>query len=293
MTQLSLSEVEQALLSFRVGRRIVLDKVLEEVARSDEIAQPFVLLSRLFARLKSADSILEKIKRKGIVIRSVLDLPEKVPDVLGFRVILETQKELRAIDSIFRGTFDVINCNDHSMTPDEFGGRGIEYALQYAADGVQYPFEVQTRTFLGHYWAARSFHLFHKKSRDVALAHKETLAKLSCALHQAESTAEELERDSVRAATNGGIAAWGAQPLRECVHLVVVEPGEQFRKHEIVRLSGDDQADHETIIARKLALYADYVNAAIVEATCLNFSSFLLNEPHVRVPIERLDALQL
>lgn len=292
MTQLSLSEVEHALLFFRTGRRLVLERLLQQLIRAKQVAQPFLLFSRLFGRLKSGDSILEKIKRKGIDIQSPAEIPDKIPDVLGFRVIVESPDELDAVDSILEESFDIVSRTDRTEAPDEFGGRGIEYSLRYSSDGTSYPFEVQSRTYLQHYWAARSFHLFHKQPRDAALAHKDALLELSELLQRAESLAGQLDERRMRAAQIEA-ATWTAEPLRRRVHLIVVLEGERFESHETLELSGDDLADHDRIVSRKLALYDIYKEAAIVEATCLNFSSFLLNEPHVHVPVERMHALEL
>ena len=292
MILLSVSDIEEALLPFRSGRRLVLDKLVNRIVRAEGIAKPFLLLSRLFGRLKSADSILEKIKRKGITIRSSAELPQKVPDILGFRIIVETIAELRAIDLLLSDQFEVISRVDQIDSPSEFGGQGIEYSLQYHAGSVVYPFELQARTFLQHYWASRSFHLFYKKPREAALKYQDALLALSEALQRAESVAERLDegRPPLAAAEN---CTCNAAPLRSRVHLVVVEPGERFAEHVVQPLSGDDQTDHAALVAQKMKLYTANPGSAIVECSCLNFLSFMLNESHVYVPANRIDRLML
>jgi ppGpp synthetase/RelA/SpoT-type nucleotidyltranferase len=287
MTLLSISEIEQSLLPFRCVRRLVLDKLLQKIVQGEDIVNPFLMLSRLFGRLKSADSILEKIERKGIIIADGLEISEKIPDMLGFRIITVNIDELYVIDRFINEQFEIISRQDQVTQPDEFGNREIKYSLRYHFDSVAYPFEIQLRTFLQHYWASQSFHLFHKKPREIALKHRDDLLSLSHALEQAERAASRLF-DNLPASSPSISSAWGTLPFRTQVNLVVIECGEQFAAHLIQPLSGNDQRDHDNTVGLKRELYSAYPGSAIVECSCLHFLSFVLNEPHVWVPVDRL-----
>lgn len=76
------------------------------------------------------------------------------------------------------------------------------------------------------------------------------------------------------------------------VHLVVVEPGEQFSDHITQPLAGRSAEDHATIVERKMSLYEKFPSAAIVECACMGFLAFHLNEPLVRVPLDRIGRTQ-
>jgi len=110
---------------------------------------------------------------------------------------------------------------------------------------------------------------------------------LSQALERAEQAAERLS-DGVLVSSQDGSSVWSELPLRTRIHLVIVLPGEQFAAHVVQPLSGNDQEDHDAIVSRKLELYAPYLDSAIVECSCLHFLSFILNEPHVLVSVDRL-----
>ena len=63
--------------------------------------------------------------------------------------------------------------------------------------------------------------------------------------------------------------------------------GEEFSDHFIVPMSGDDETDHDCIVAKKLELYSAFPGCAFVECSCMSFDTFVLNEPHVRIPASR------
>jgi ppGpp synthetase/RelA/SpoT-type nucleotidyltranferase len=280
--------VEEALLPYRTCRRLVLGDILEQITRGGGVANTFLAISRLFVRVKSADSILEKMERKGITVADASEIPARMTDILGFRIIVENIEELRAIQRFVEAKFEVSSRRDQVEHPSEFGERGVRYSLRYSDGASACLFEIQVRTFLQQCWASRSFHLFHKKPREVALKRRDTLLSLSDSLSSADRAAQSLsEKRSLP--TAGPTFDWKDLPLCSQVNLIVVEPGELFSTHVVIRLTGKDSQDHEVIVRRKVELYASHPNCAIVECSCLNFLSFLLNEPLVWVPLDRLE----
>jgi ppGpp synthetase/RelA/SpoT-type nucleotidyltranferase len=293
---LSVEQIERGLLPFRAGMRRALDDLLRVLTASERLGPPYPLASRFFGRLKSADSVLEKIRRKGLVVDSAADLPRVIPDILGFRIVVDGLDELQALDSALGGAFDVLSRRETVDEPTELGGRGVEYrlALRHGAVGAGPFFELQARTVLQHEWAARTFHLFHKQPPDVARARRAELLALSQALHDADRAATRLPgRGEGSGARSDAVALPALDRLRRRVHLVVVDPGELFAAHVVKQLTGDDSADHEVIVAEKLALYRGSPRAAIVECVCLDFAGFLYNEPLVVVPPDRFDRVVL
>lgn len=294
MTQFNLESIEDSLLNFRKGRRLVLAVFMDYFFSQPQLTNPFLLLSRMFCRLKSADSIVEKINRKKIEITGIEDIPKKIPDVLGIRIITDNPSELALIDRFITQRFDVAGRVDNVQSPGTYGQKEIFYKLLLRDGDAVYPFEVQTRTFLQHYWAVRSFHLFHKQPPETAAGYSQSLTGLSSALHQAESVSRPLVRGRTR--DTGQIPATGQDnreiydsPLLKYVHLYVIGPGETFEHKEIVSLSGEDAADHRAIVERKTALYEKYPGFAVVECSCAGISAYLLNEPHIHVPAAKFN----
>jgi ppGpp synthetase/RelA/SpoT-type nucleotidyltranferase len=276
-------QIEQALLTFRIGRRVVLRRVLSLIVESGLFADPFLMLSRLFIRIKSADSIAEKIRRKGLTINSADEIPGKMPDILGVRVITEDLIELQVFRELLESSFRVEGEREWLTQVGDFGQRGLEYRLCYEAHGTVYPFELQLRTFLQHYWAAKSFHLFHKKPREVAEKYRDDLTAFGELLHRAEAVAQTLKPATLSAPAAS--ASWENLPLWRNVNLIAVAPGEQFKAHVSFPLSFNDSTDHAGLVKAKVEMYSTMPGCAIVECSCLSFLTLLMNEPHIRVPM--------
>jgi len=212
--------------------------------------------------------------------------------LLGCRVVVETLDELRTFDRLLKNSFEEVTRSENLDCPNEFGGRGIECLLRYHDGTNVYPVALQLRTFLQHYWASTSFHLFHKQRREVALQHKTSLLAFGESLHQAEQAAKVIQDNQPNPKLTQE-SGWSANPICSRVHLIVIEPGEQFAVHKSLLLCKDDETDHERIVAQKLELYETIPNSTIVECSCLNFLSFMFNEPQVCVSADRLDRIIL
>jgi ppGpp synthetase/RelA/SpoT-type nucleotidyltranferase len=285
---LRFDEIEYSLRPFRVGRRLIFDRILASLSSSNEVQAPALLLSRLFVRLKSADSILEKIKRKQLPVQSAADIPTLLDDILGFRLIAENQSELLFLDRFLTSTFTVKSVL--RQTPNQqFGEQSINYSLVYEQGGQSFPFEVQLRTFLQHYWSGHSFFLFHKSDSEAARLHRDDLLAFSDALRTAENLAEKIQNKKPGNPDASAAVHWQKWKIRNRVHLMIIEPLEQFVEHQVVPLSGNDEEDHHAIVAAKIAGYAEHPGAAIVECLCANFTAYLLNEPQVNVSPEFLE----
>jgi len=292
MTFLTPAEIEQSLLPYRINRRFVCTLVLEYIISAKNLMNPFLLLSRLFVRLKSADSILEKIRRKGLVVNTVSDIGKVMHDLLGFRIITDNLEDLWAFDQFLTTSFEVKSRTDTVSSAGQYGYRSIEYGLLHHDADTEVPFEVQLRTQLQHYWASSSFFLFHKAPPYRALEYEGVLTALSNVLVEAEHLAAQIgEKEKTPALDSERRPDPQKLPVCSQINLIVVEPGERFVRHERLLLSGDDLRDHQAIVERKVALYAEYAGAAIVECSCMNFITFALNEPQVMIPLEKLDQI--
>ena len=148
MSTLSFAEIENALLPYRKTRRSIQSIILNFALSSEAIRDPFLFLNRMFVRLKSADSIVEKINRKQLPVSSIADLRMLVTDVLGMRVIVSNLMELGAIDNFVSRNFEIRSRKDLVHRPNEFGYRTIEYALTChdPEQDADIPFEIQLRT---------------------------------------------------------------------------------------------------------------------------------------------------
>ena len=295
MSSLSVSDIENSLLIFRKGRAILLEKIVGQLVQCTDIKDPFLLISRFFSRLKSADSILEKIQSKNIEINNVHDLPDKLPDILGFRIITSNPSELYSVVELLRDEFPKKfdeNKIDRIKNPGEDGEREINLKLEYQYENLRVPFEVQLRTYLQHFFFLPTFHLFHKKPPKFRKKYRKDLQRFSTLLQKVEDHSQKFSTERIidkRIALNLEILS-----LLSKINLVIIEQeSEMVVHHLILNLTGNVEADNELIANTKIDLYSIYPNHSIVECSCSNFSTYLLNEPHVTVPVEIWKKLKL
>jgi len=290
MTSKDFAAIEEYLQYFRTCRRLLLALLFDQLMGSNLIVDPILALSRLFVRLKSADSIVEKLNRKNIHLDSLSQLADKMPDILGCRIVLATLDELHAVNQFVSAAFEIVSSKVHITESDEFGGRGIEHQVLYHVNGDVYPIALQLRTFLQHYWAASTFHLFHKRPREIALAHQSALRILGDALYTAELSLRSFPVGNAVSGTKSH-SVWLENPMISNVHLISVELGERILRHTSIALTGDGQVDHNTIAANKMRLYSEFPHSVIIECSCLDLASLMFNEPQLRLCAENFNAV--
>lgn len=115
----------------------------------------------LTARLKTPQSLEEKLRRKG-----PYSYLQEVTDLVGLRVITYFVEDVTAVSRLLEAQFEVDwqNSADKSklLDPDRFGYMGVHYVLRQGGMA----FEVQIRSILQHAWAEIEHDLGYK-SRDA------------------------------------------------------------------------------------------------------------------------------
>ncbi|POO54321.1 GTP pyrophosphokinase [Agrobacterium rosae] len=112
-------------------------------------------------RLKDIDSAIEKVRRKEYT-----DPQSQMTDVVGIRVIVYFEGDVKRVSDIIRRSFNVDEANssntDERMLPNQVGYRSVHFVCDLGDDRVKLPefealsglkFEFQIRTVLQHAWA--------------------------------------------------------------------------------------------------------------------------------------------
>lgn len=125
--------------------------------------------ARVLYRIKSWESFLEKINRKGYSSPF-----EEIDDICGFRIIMRNSAELNKIVEIIKSEFDVREAEnkDTALNPDQFGYRSHHIVASIKKEWMAAPpfrncedlkFEIQIRSELMDAWANISHQIFYKK----------------------------------------------------------------------------------------------------------------------------------
>lgn len=168
-------------------------------------ANSMTLAVPLEGRVKTWDSIEEKIARKSLRLGAVLELD----DLIGVRVILLFRRDLQGTDRLIRDTFQVDQSEDTSarLADSQFGYQSLHYVARFPAAWLQIPTfqefadlraEIQIRTVAQHIWAASSHKLQYKHEESVPEPLRRSIYRVSALLETVDLEFDRLleERES-------------------------------------------------------------------------------------------------
>jgi putative GTP pyrophosphokinase len=157
-------------------------------------------------RLKSVNSILGKLKRRGLPI-NVDAIKDNLFDVAGVRVICNYRDDVYSVSNYLSAQNDiqVLRVKDYIQKPKQNGYRSLHviYAVPvFLSSGPHYtPVEVQFRTIAMDYWASLEHALRYKTDLpDMKLnEHSQTLLDCARSLQNIETQMQNIHRDINRA----------------------------------------------------------------------------------------------
>ncbi|MCC5884774.1 MAG: hypothetical protein JJU25_19315 [Halomonas sp.] len=126
------------------------------------------------SRVKSWESIEEKLERKAIQVTDIRDLQ----DLVGIRIILLFRNDLDAAIRLISHTFEVLSSEDagERLGDSQFGYQSRHIIVKIPRGWLEVPIfaslddlcvELQIRTLAQHIWAAASHKLQYKNEESV------------------------------------------------------------------------------------------------------------------------------
>ncbi len=152
----------------------------------------------LEARIKTWDSIEEKLTRRSLSLSSISDLN----DLVGVRIIVLFRSDLDLALQALKETFSIVSLEDVALRLQEsqFGYQSQHAIVQLPVDWSKIPSfvdlcqlkaEIQIRTVAQHIWAAASHKLQYKQEHSVPPPLRRTIHRISALL---ETVDLELDR---------------------------------------------------------------------------------------------------
>jgi putative GTP pyrophosphokinase len=159
-------------------------------------------IHHLERRLKSVDSILEKLRRKELP-PTTQSIKDNLFDVAGIRVICNYRDDVYSVSNYLSAQSDiqVLRVKDYIKNPKQNGYRSLHviYAVPvFLSSGAHYtPVEVQFRTIAMDYWASLEHALRYKTDLpDARLSeHSQTLLDCARSLQNVEAQMQNIHRD--------------------------------------------------------------------------------------------------
>ena len=174
---------------------------------SELLAQNAVQLAiPIETRVKTWDSISEKLDRKNIQLASILELP----DLIGTRLIVPFLRDVESVRYLLESAFDIHDIEDKSdnMSESQFGYQSTHVGATLNESWCQIPsfkncsefvIEIQIRTLSQHTWAVVSHKLQYKQESLVPPQMKRSINRMSALLEIVDHEFERvvIERDEL------------------------------------------------------------------------------------------------
>lgn len=154
------------------------------------------------SRLKSPESIYEKLERKGYPV-TVENIQKYLTDVAGLRVICSFPDDIYRLADLFtrQGDIILVKKNDYIKHPKESGYRSLHLILNvpiFLSNEIKYvKTEIQFRTIAMDFWASLEHKMRYKKNvnnaEEIAAQLKDCAAAIEMLDHQMQDIRDKID----------------------------------------------------------------------------------------------------
>ena len=154
-------------------------------------------IENIKSRVKSLDSIIDKMKRKGIPLTTNA-MKREIKDIAGVRVICPFISDVYQVANMLVNQADVeiVTIKDYIKKPKENGYRSLHMIVLvdvYFSDHKdKVPIEIQFRTIAMNFWASTEHQLRYKKSRIFTEEMQQELKKCADIMADADDKMQNL-----------------------------------------------------------------------------------------------------
>ncbi len=183
---------------FMLEHRFGMDEIVTKLnILRDEFAHlhDYNPIESVSSRLKSPESLAEKMARKGIEVDDDLSydvVRERITDIAGVRVVCSFPSDVYRVFQLLAQQVDVtvLEVRDYISEPKPNGYRSlhalVEVPVFLSGGAVPVVVEVQLRTIAMDFWASLEHKIFYKYRREIP-------HRLLDGLHEAAETAFALD----------------------------------------------------------------------------------------------------
>ncbi|QKJ18405.1 GTP pyrophosphokinase [Microbacterium hominis] len=214
-------EMQRFMMEYRFGMQEIETKI--SILRDEFLlTHDYNPIEHVTSRLKSADSIVEKVQRKGI--DPDLDaIRQHITDVAGVRITCSFVADVYRLFDLLAAQDDVrvLQVKDYIAVPKDNGYKSLHAILSvpvFLSTGrIDVPVEVQFRTIAMDFWASLEHKIYYKYDRRVPGELLESLKDAADTAAELDQRMERLHREIRGEREIGGTGetrAEGAPPTR-------------------------------------------------------------------------------
>ncbi|MTE24297.1 GTP pyrophosphokinase family protein [Microbacterium sp. ZXX196] len=192
-------DMQRFLNEYRFGMREIETKL--EILRDDfEHQHSHNPIEHLSSRVKSVDSMIEKVQRKGV--EPTLDaIRAEILDVAGVRVTCSFVSDAYRLFELLCGQDDVrvMTVKDYIAHPKENGYKSLHAVVEVPVflprGTVHVPVEVQFRTIAMDFWASLEHKIYYKYDKQVPAGLLDDLRAAALTASELDAKMERLHRE--------------------------------------------------------------------------------------------------
>lgn len=157
-------------------------------------------IANISSRVKSKESILYKIQRKGLPMTGSMVF-RYIQDIAGVRVVCPFMEDVYYVARMLvkQKDIEVIEVKDYIREPKPNGYRSLHLIIyvevNFAEAAHKIPVEIQIRTIAMDFWASTEHQLRYKKDREFSEDAQEKLKKCADIMAEADRIMQEIAGD--------------------------------------------------------------------------------------------------
>lgn len=197
---------------FMMAYKFALDEVntkIDILKQEFEYIHEYNPIEHVESRLKSFESILEKINRKNYEL-SLPSIKENVRDIAGIRITCSFISDIYRVSKMLQNQKDIqiLDIKDYIQNPKSNGYQSLHLVLQvpvFMSDRVEHVcIEVQIRTIAMDFWASLEHKIFYKYNRAVPAKLIEELKDAAVTAAQLDQKMERLHKEMSKLKASAG-----------------------------------------------------------------------------------------
>ena len=171
---------------------------LDILDREFSVRQDHNPIHHMESRLKSINSIAEKIERKGMAME--IESVYKITDLAGVRVVCNYIDDIYKVEDsrLRQDDIKLIKRKDYIKNPKESGYRSLHLVVEvpiFLSDRTYHmPVEIQIRTIAMDTWASLEHEIKYKRKEDMPKEVADELKQCAKSMAEVDATMERIHK---------------------------------------------------------------------------------------------------
>jgi putative GTP pyrophosphokinase len=180
----------------------VLETQLDIISDDFKYIKEYNPIEHIKTRIKSADSIIDKLDRKNIDF-TIENIEKNLSDIVGARIICSFESDIYDLIDIIRKSsiINIIEEKDYIKNPKPSGYRSyhliVEVPVELINDKYKVKAEIQIRTMAMDLWASLEHKIKYKSKTKVSNGVNNTLLDASEILYSLDKTMDNILNEKV------------------------------------------------------------------------------------------------